>query len=80
MRNWSPIPSNDILSIYKVQSQSMKSLIHRILFYAIGTPVGLTMRAFGWNPLKRGFDHTVKSYWIDCLERQPYTQASKKRS
>ena len=47
-------------------------LLHRVvatvilafLFYAVVTPTGLLMRAFGKDPLRLRYDPSAKSYWI----------------
>jgi len=33
-------------------------------FYLIITPIGLLMRLFGYDPMKRKLDRDAKSYWI----------------
>jgi len=29
------------------------------------TPIGLTMRLFGWDPLERRFDPNASTYWVE---------------
>lgn len=33
------------------------------IFYLLITPMGLLLRAVGWNPLQRGFDREAATYW-----------------
>jgi len=44
-----------------------------LVYYLVLTPVGLAMRAFGYDPMKRGFDRSAGSYWIarDASEIKP---------
>ena len=37
-----------------------------IVYYFVITPVGLLVRAFGRDPLERGFEPGRKSYWKDA--------------
>jgi hypothetical protein len=39
-------------------------LIMGLLFFAVVTPVGITMRVWGKRPLNLGFDPKAPSYWI----------------
>lgn len=34
-------------------------------YYGVLTPIGLLMRAFRRDPLRRGFDRSAKSYWVE---------------
>ena len=43
-------------------------LVVTVIFYFVLTPVGVIMRLLGHDPLRRGFDRSVRSYWI---ERRP---------
>jgi hypothetical protein len=36
-----------------------------IVYYGVVTPVGLILRLAGYDPLKRRFDSSVKTYWTD---------------
>ncbi len=36
-----------------------------IMFFVVITPMGVVMRAFGWDPLRLKFDRQAPSYWID---------------
>jgi hypothetical protein len=48
-------------------------LLHRIvspvvlgiMFFVVITPMGVVMRAFGWDPLRLKLDRDAASYWID---------------
>ncbi len=46
-------------------------IILAIIFYAIFTPFGLTMRLFGKDPLQKKPDPDKKSYWSLRQERDP---------
>lgn len=35
-----------------------------ILYFAVFTPMGVAMRAFGWDAMRRARDPAAKSYWI----------------
>ena len=39
-----------------------------VVYYLVFTPVGLAMRIFGYDPMRRRFDAGAESYWI---ERDP---------
>ena len=39
-------------------------VILALVYYLVFTPVGLAMRIFGYDPMKRGFDESVSSYWV----------------
>jgi len=45
------------------------------IFYVAITPFGLVMRLFGKDPLRRGFDRTAASYWIDRTPPGPSPQS-----
>ncbi|MEX0700666.1 MAG: SxtJ family membrane protein [Planctomycetales bacterium] len=34
------------------------------VFYLVVTPIGITMKLFGHDPLRRKFDREASSYWI----------------
>jgi ABC-type uncharacterized transport system permease subunit len=44
-------------------------IILLLLYYLVFTPIGLTMRACGKNPLILKTDVNIKSYWISRGER-----------
>ena len=39
-------------------------VILALVYYLVFTPVGLAMRIFGYDPMKRGFDESASSYWV----------------
>ena len=39
-------------------------VILAIVYYLVFTPIGLAMRIFGYDPMKRGFDESASSYWV----------------
>ena len=45
-----------------------------VVFYLIITPIGLTMRLLGRDPMERKFDATAKSYW---KPRQQQTETNR---
>jgi len=49
-------------------------LSHVILgavFYLVFTPLGLVMRLFGFDPLRRRFDRAATSYWVERETPKP---------
>jgi hypothetical protein len=58
-------------------------LLHRVvnpivmgaIFYLAITPFGMAMRLLGKDPLRRGFDRTAASYWIDRAPPGPSPQS-----
>lgn len=49
----------------------MNPLILGMIFFLVCTPMGIVMRLFGLDPLKRKFDREADSYWIDRDEPGP---------
>ena len=35
------------------------------IYYLVVTPMGVLLRAVGWNPLQRGFDREAETYWTE---------------
>lgn len=35
------------------------------VYYLVLTPIGLIMRLFGYDPMRRGFDREAASYWVE---------------
>ena len=35
-----------------------------LVYYLVFVPIGLLMRVFGYDPMKRGFDPGAATYWI----------------
>ena len=40
-------------------------LVLAAVFYLVLTPIGLIMRLFGYDPMRRGFDREAASYWVE---------------
>ena len=38
-------------------------LLLAIVYYVVLTPIGVTMRLFGYDPMKRHFDEGAETYW-----------------
>jgi len=49
-------------------------LVLALVYYAVVTPIGLLTRVFGYDPMKRRFDHEATTYWME----RPSTTASTK--
>ena len=47
----------------------MTRVILTIVFFVVITPIGLIMRALGKDPLTKGPDASLKSYWIPKVYR-----------
>jgi hypothetical protein len=56
-----------------IMGHIMTRVILALLFYLVVTPLGLTMRLLGKDPLMRRFDPSAASYWIP---REPGTEES----
>jgi hypothetical protein len=41
------------------------------LFYVVVTPIGLLVRLFGSDPLARGADPALRTYWTDVRPERP---------
>ena len=35
-----------------------------VLFYGVFTPLGLVMRLFGYDPMRKAFDRSATTYWV----------------
>lgn len=46
-------------------------LVIGLMFFAVITPMGLLMRAFGKRPLSLAFDDSAPTYWIERKPRGP---------
>lgn len=44
----------------------VSNLMFGLFFYLVLTPIGLVMRAFGRQTLRKGFDRTKPTYWADA--------------
>jgi hypothetical protein len=53
---------------------TVSHLVLLAVFYLIITPIGLIMRACGYDPLERRFDRTAKSYWHDLDQNTAFDQ------
>ena len=42
-----------------------------LVYFLVLTPIGLTMRLFGHDPLSRKFDPGARSYWKPRHETKP---------
>ena len=40
-------------------------IILGIIFFGVITPFGVVKRMTGWDPMRRKFDSSAKTYWID---------------
>lgn len=49
-------------------SEVLHSIVNPIvlgaMFFLVITPIGMAMRAFGRDPMRRGFDKALDTYWI----------------
>ena len=50
-------------------------VILALVYYLVFTPIGLAMRIFGYDPMKRGFDESASSYWV---KRDPAASEAKR--
>jgi hypothetical protein len=39
-------------------------VILAVVYYLVFTPIGLLMRLFGYDPMKRKFDPSASTYWV----------------
>lgn len=44
----------------------VSNLMFGLFFYLVLTPIGLVMRAFGRQTLRKGFDRAKPTYWADA--------------
>ena len=49
----------------------LSHLILGAVFYLVFTPLGLLMRLFGFDPLRRRFDRAAASYWVERDAPEP---------
>lgn len=49
----------------------MTNVLLTLVFFLGVLPTGLLMRLFGKDPLRKGFDRSLDSYWIDVTEDGP---------
>lgn len=55
----------------------MSYVLLTITYYVVITPVGLLMRLFGNDPMKRKIDPQAKSYWIKVDPEGPTSRQDK---
>lgn len=53
---------------------TLSHLLLALVYYLVVTPIGLVMKLVGYDPMKRAFDRTSETYWV---ERRPETEASR---
>jgi hypothetical protein len=49
-------------------------LLLLVMYYLVLTPIGLIMRACGYDPLERRLDRKARSYWYDQEETEGFEQ------
>ena len=49
-------------------------LLLGVVYFLVLTPIGLTLRALGRDPLERRFDQSASSYWV---RHDPATQVKR---
>ena len=42
----------------------LSSVVLAVLYYLVLTPIGVLLRLTGYDPMKRRFDRTAKTYWL----------------
>jgi hypothetical protein len=55
----------------------MTYVLLTLTYYIIITPIGLLMRLFGHDPMKRKFDKNAESYWSDVDPEGPTSRPEK---
>ena len=48
---------------------TVSHLVLGATYYLLFTPLGLALRLFGHDPMRRKFDHATSTYWIGRKER-----------
>lgn len=48
--------------VARVVSKVLNPLVLSLVFYGVFTPMGVVMRLFGYNPMRRNFDPQAESY------------------
>jgi hypothetical protein len=54
-------------------------VIMAVLFYSTILPIGLLMRLFGKDPLRRRLDKNIASYWLARLDERPPSEAMRQQ-
>ena len=49
----------------ELMHQVMSPLVLGVMFFGMFAPIGIVMRAFGRDTMKRAFDPAARTYWID---------------
>jgi hypothetical protein len=49
---------------------TVSHLVLAIVYYGVVTPLGLIMRLLGHDPMRRRFDRSAESYWIERGRRR----------
>jgi hypothetical protein len=44
---------------------TISHLLLGLIYYGLVTPIGLAMRLFGYDPMKRKFEPEARSYWTE---------------
>jgi hypothetical protein len=44
---------------------TVSHLVLILIYFGVIAPVGFTMRLFGYDPMKRSYDRSLASYWVD---------------
>ena len=44
---------------------TISHLLLGVIFYGVVTPIGLTLRLFGYDPMNRKFEPEAKTYWSE---------------
>lgn len=53
------------MKLADVLGRIVSPIVLGVLFYLVVTPFGFIKRLTGWDPMRRRFDATSSSYWID---------------
>ena len=46
-------------------SRTIPLLLLAAVYYLVLTPIGLTVRMFGQDPMRRRFEPTARTYWVE---------------
>jgi hypothetical protein len=72
-------PNRIWLKIGLLLHRIVNPLIMAILFYGTILPIGLLMRAFGKDPLRRRLDKSAASYWLPRPDARPPVEAMRQQ-
>ncbi len=59
-----------MLAVYPI-GWTVSHLLLGVVYFVVITPIGLTLRILGHDPLERRFDRTAATYWV------PHNQAGR---